>query len=142
MRPVSPPSSPHHRLSSSVKNRKEGDDMSCGCDTVSFTLWPSDGREQVAATCRKRGGGRRVFPSLLPAAASVHHHLRVLCCVLCVCVSPLKLQLNTRCYCCCYESLKPRSSQFVGPARSIFFFYKQADKGQPSPSPRPLLTVR
>lgn len=83
MRPVSPPSSSHHHLfSSSVKNRKEGDDMSCGCDTVSFTLWPSDGREQVAATCRKR-----VFPSLLPAAASVHHqHLRVLGCVLCVCV--------------------------------------------------------
>lgn len=31
------------------------------------------------------GVGRRVFPSLLPAAASVHHH-RVLGCVLCVCV--------------------------------------------------------
>lgn len=139
MRPVSPPSSSHHHLfSSSVKNRKEGDDMSCGCDTVSFTLWPSDGREQVAATCRKRGGNNvfsRLFFRLLPVSTTTS----VFWLVCFVCVSPLKLQLNTRCYCCCYKSLKPRSSQFVGPARCIFFFYKQADKGQPSPSPRSLL---
>lgn len=76
----------------------------------------------------------RLFFRLLPVSTTT-----VFWVVCFVCVSPLKLQLNTRCYCCCYKSLKPRSSQFVGPARSIFFFYKQADKGQPSPSPCSLL---
>lgn len=69
--PSTPPPSPPPTLPPHCKRRRKkrsGEDMSCGCDTVSFTLWPSmDESGSLGSEASQHvGEEKRVFPSCAP----------------------------------------------------------------------------